>query len=258
MAQVMTPVVGKPAWVDLSTSDPQGSRDFYAKLFGWRVEVNDDPQYGGYALAKIGDDDAAGIGPSMDPKAPTAWNLYIGTNDADDLARRVEAAGGMVIAQPFDVGDQGKMAVFRDPVGAFISTWQPSAMRGFRTEGANAFGWAELNARGRDNALAFYDEVFGWSAKSSDMGEGQASYVEFQVDGESVAGAAELPPNAGPEVPNHWLVYFRVDDVDATYRQALDLGAREMNAPSDFPGGRFAILVDPQGAVFALLRMTRR
>src|SRR2546426_6302890 len=55
-AEAKTAVAHKPIWTDLSTSDPAAARDFYAKVFGWKVEVNPDPQYGGYALAKIGGD----------------------------------------------------------------------------------------------------------------------------------------------------------------------------------------------------------
>ena len=148
MAQATIAIINKPAWIDLSTKDPEWSREFYAKVFGWRVEVNQDPQYGGYAIAKIGDHDVAGIGPTQSADAPTAWNIYIGTADVADLAKRVKAAGGTVVAEPFAVGDQGSMAVFQDPSGAFISGWQGTRMGGFQTEGANAFGWAELNARG--------------------------------------------------------------------------------------------------------------
>src|SRR6186713_3663771 len=108
MAQTMTTTLNKPAWVDLSSADAASAREFYAKLFGWQVEVNPDPQYGGYGLAKISGSDAAGIGPKMDPNAPTAWSLYIGTDDADALAQRVTANGGSVVMAPFAVGDQGR------------------------------------------------------------------------------------------------------------------------------------------------------
>src|SRR5919202_1122307 len=128
MAEARTTVGHRPVWVDLSSSDPAASRDFYSRLFGWQIEVNQDPQYGGYALARIGGRDVAGIGPKQSDEAPTAWMVYIGTQDAEDTARKVEAAGGKVIAPPFDVGDQGRMAVFQDPSGAFVSAWQPSAM----------------------------------------------------------------------------------------------------------------------------------
>ncbi len=56
------------------------------------------------------------------------------------------------------------------------------------------------------------------------------------------------------EMPSYWLVYFNVADVDASFRTVLDAGGREMMPPSDFPGGRFAIVSDPQGAAFGLLR----
>ena len=126
MADATTAVANRPAWVDLSSSDPAASREFYSNLFGWQIEVTSDPQYGGYAMAKVGGKDVAGIGPKMAPEAPTAWNVYIGTSDAGEVAKKVEAAGGNVVMAPFDVGDQGKMAVFQDPSGAFISACQPA------------------------------------------------------------------------------------------------------------------------------------
>jgi uncharacterized protein len=257
MAQA-TAIANKPVWVDLSSSDADGSRAFYSKLFGWRVEVNPDPQYGGYALAKIGDKDVAGIGPTQSPGAPTAWMLYIGTSNAEDLAKKVEQAGGTVVAPPFDVGEQGRMAVFQDPSGAFISGWQATAMGGFQTDAANSYGWAELNARGLDRVLPFYQKVFGWTGRTSEMGEGQPPYTEFQVDGESIAGAMEMNPMVPAEVPSYWMVYFNVDDVDGAFRKAIGAGAQEMLAPGDFPGGRFAIVSDPQGAIFGLLKTKPR
>jgi predicted enzyme related to lactoylglutathione lyase len=167
----------------------------------------------------------------------------------------VERAGGTVIAPPFAVGDQGTMAVFQDPSCAVICGWQSTVMGGFTEGGPNTFAWAELNARGLDKALPFYTEVFGWSTKESPMGEGAPRYVEFQQDGTSIAGAMELNSQMPPEVPSYWMVYFAVEDLDQSFARATQAGAREMLAPQDFPGGRFAILSDPQGAMFGLLRM---
>ena len=257
MAEVATAIINKPSWVDLSSSDAQASRDFYSKLLGWRVEVNPDPQYGGYALATLDGKDVGGIGPTQTPDAPSAWSIYLGTDDVDELAKRVQAAGGTVIAPPFDVGDQGRMAVFQDPTGAFISGWQGTRMGGFQTDVNNSYGWAELNARGVEKALPFYAQLFGWTTKASDMGEGQPPYTEFQLDGESIAGAWEMNPMVPAEVPSYWQVYFSVADVAAAFEKGLAGGAREMVPPQDFPGGRFAIMSDPQGASFGLLKTTR-
>lgn len=253
MAEAATAILNKPTWVDLATSDAPGARAFYSKVFGWDVAVNPDPQYGGYARATINGRDAAGIAPTQSPDQPTAWSLYIGTDDIDGLARRVTDAGGTVAAPAFDVGDQGRMAVFQDPSGAFISAWQATRMGGFQADGANAFGWAEVSARGVDRVLPFYQRVFGWTPKPT--GSPDQPYVEFQVDGESIGGAVETNAMAPADMPSYWLVYFTVDDVDATYRKALDARGREMLSPMDFPGGRMAILSDPQGAAFGLLTL---
>lgn len=255
MADTKTAVASKPAWVDLSSSDAAASRDFYSKLFGWQIEVNPDPQYGGYGMAKVGGKDVAGIGPKMSPEAPTAWSIYIGTNEIDELAKKVQANSGKVIAPPFDVGDQGRMAVFQDPTGAFISAWQPKQMGVFESGGPNKFGWAELNARGVDKAVLFYQKVFGWSPKKSEMGEGQPPYTEFQLGGESIAGAMEMNPQIPAQVPSNWLPYFNVDDVDKSCTKAKQAGGQELMGPTDFPGGRFAVIRDPQGATFGLLKM---
>ena len=49
------------------------------------------------------------------------------------------------------------------------------------------------------------------------------------------------------EVPSYWQVYFAVDDVDGAFKKAIDAGARELQPPQDFPGGRFAIVSRPTG-----------
>jgi len=245
----------RPAWVDLSSSDPAASREFYTRLLGWDIQVSPDPQYGGYAMATDAGVGLAGIGAKMDPNAPTAWALYIGTDDAEALAKRVTDNGGTVVVAPFDVGDQGKMAVFQDPAGAHICAWQASGMRGFVAHQPGAFDWGELNARGVDKALPFYEKVFGWSVRTRQEDPSRPPYNEFQMEGESILGAWEMSPMVPADVPSYWQVYFKVDDVDDAFARALALGAREMLAPMDMPDGRLAIVMDPQGASFGLLHL---
>ena len=254
MAETATATTNRPVWVDLGAKDPAAAQDFYSKLFGWTVEINPDPQYGGYGRAQIGGKDAAGIGGTQSPDQPSAWSLYIGTDDADALARKVVEAGGTVAAPPFDVGDQGRMAVFKDPSGAFISAWQTTNMGGFQAQGPNSFGWADLNAHGVELVLPFYQEVFGWTIKPS--GSPEQPYTEFEVGGESIGGAAEMDPNLPAGTPNYWLVYFTVPDVDAAHRSAVSGGGRQIVAPFDFPGGRMSIVSDPEGAAFGLMKLS--
>ena len=253
MAETKTQIVNKPAWIELSTGDAEGSRNFYSKIFGWKVEVNPDPQYGGYGIAKVGGKDVAGIGPKQMAEQPTAWSVYIGTKDVDALAKKVKESGGTVVAGPMDVGPMGRFAAFQDPSGAFISGWQAKEMDAFLYGKPNTFDWAELNARGVEKTLPFYSKLFGWGEKKSSMAEGQ-DYIEFQLDGHSIAGATEMPPMVPKEVPSYWLVYFNVEDVDKKFKEAEAAGAEHILHPMDFPGGRFAVLRDPQGAVFAIVK----
>ena len=245
----------RPAWVDIASQDPAATRDFYSKLFGWDIQVDPDPQYGGYGMAVDAGVGVAGIGPKMDPNTPTAWLLYIGSDDIEGLAQRVTAGGGKVVMAPFQVGAVGKMAVFQDPTGAFISSWQADGMRGFVAHQPGAFDWGELNARGVANALPFYEKVFGWSIRTRQDVPGLPTYHEFQLEGESILGALEMSTMAPAEVPSYWQVYFKVEDVDTAFKLALALGATEMLAPMNMPDGRFAIVMDPQGASFGLLHL---
>ena len=258
MSQTMTSLNNRTRWVDLATSDPVKAQEFYSKLFGWRMDVSDDPQYGGYATAMLGERSTAGIGGKKDPNIPDAWSLYIGTDDIDALSAKIADAGGTVVAPPFDVGDQGKMAVYQDPSGAFISAWQGVGGADFLDDEPNTFSWAELSARGVQNVIPFYEKVFGWTTQTSEVGPDLPPYNEFQLNGESVLGAWEMDPMVPAEVPNYWQIYFDVDNVDAAHAKAIALGATEVVPPQDFPGGRFSILMDPQGASFALLKTAPR
>ena len=256
MADAKTFVTDAPTWIDLSSTDKAAARDFYSKLFGWKVEVGGPDTYE-YGMAKIGNKFVAGIGGTQE-NAPSAWMVYIGTRDADAVAKKVEAAGGKVIAPAFDVLESGRMAVFQDPTGAFFAVWEPKDMKGFDVKNApGSFGWAELNARGLEKAKPFYAKVFGWKEKTSPMGEGQPDYTEFLHDGESILGAWEMNPMVPKEVPSYWMVYFIVDDVGKAHEKAVGLGAQQMMEPQAYPGGRFSILTDPQGATFGLMQTAK-
>ena len=256
MADTKTAVAHKPVWTDLATSNPEGARKFYSAVFGWKVEVNPDPQYGGYAIATAHGKDVAGIGPKQMDEAPTAWTVYIGTADAAETAKKAEAAGAKIIAPVMEVGDQGHMAIIQDPSGAYLGLWQAGKMFGSQTSGANTMGWAELNARGFAKAEPFYKQLFGWGEKKSPMTEGQkGDYTEFQLHGESIAGGMEMNPMVPAQVPSYWMVYFNVDNVDKAFDKVIAEGGKEMLSPTDMPGGRFAIVSDPQGAAFGLLKM---
>lgn len=256
MSEVVTFTAGAPVWVDVSTTDLDGARSFYTSLFGWEAHATEDPSAGGYTMFTRISKYVAAAGGVQSPDQPPAWMIYFGTEDADATAREVEEAGGKVVAPPFDVFKSGRMAVFQDPTGAFFSVWQPGQHGGFEAaQEPYAYAWTELNTHGIEQAKSFYQKVFGWGVKSSPMGEGQPSYTEWQLGGESIGGGMEMSSEIPAEVPPHWMNYFAAPDVDALAGMVSELGGRVMMPARDFPGGRFAIVQDPQGAVFGILKM---
>jgi len=239
-----------PNWVDFSTNDIPAAIEFYSRLLGWQ-EQDLGPDAGGYRFFMKGEKVAAGIGPNQDPSMPNHWNVYIGTADADAVAAKVAGAGGTVVVPPFDVMGQGRMGVFQDPTGAFLSVWQPVLMGGFEVSNEpSSFDWAELQARDLPKAKPFYQAVFGWGVKETNDG---MPYTEWQLDGHSIAGAMEMPEMVPAEVPSYWLAYFRVAGLDAAVARVPELGGQVLSPAMDFPGGRFAIVMDSQGGTLGLV-----
>lgn len=113
------------------------------------------------------------------------------------------------------------------------------------------FLWYELITTDPDAASAFYGEILGWGTKPSDQPD--MDYREFQVGQTSVAGMLAMPANSGDMRPG-WLGYIAVDDVDAALVQITAAGGTVHMPAMDIPNvGRFAMVGDPQGAVFYVM-----
>lgn len=243
---------GTPSWVDLGTPDPQAAADFYAAVFGWDIEDLGE-QAGHYRMARLDGRAVCGIGPQMNENMPAWWTTYITVAEVDRTAEQIPAAGGQVLMAPMDVMDAGRMLVATDNGGAAFACWQPGASIGSEiVNEVNTLCWNELTTRAGDAAVEFYEAVFGWGAQRSD--DGHLDYTEWQLGGASIGGMMRMDENWPAEIPNHWLVYFRVADADATCERITSLGGSVKMPPMDIPPGRFAVAEDNQGAIFAILR----
>ena len=243
-----TSTPGTPSWVDLGTADLPDAQRFYSALFGWAAEVSGD-----YVTFQLNGSPVAGAGPLFGVGQPTAWSTYIATDDADAVATRVAAAGGKVLVPPFDVPDQGRMAAFLDAGGAPFSVWQAGPMRGAELfDVPGALTWNELNTRDLDGAMAFYRSVFGWQFRNSAVAG--LPYAVAKVNDTPVCGLQAMLPDEWPDdMGPHWTVYFAVHDCDITTEHALALGGHVMRPPTNLSIGRYAVLCDPQGGLFAVL-----
>jgi len=239
---------GVPSWVDIGTHDLSAGVRFYSDLFGWEGQDMGE-QAGHYTIVTKDGKQVAAISPAQDP-GPPRWTTYINVDDLDDVAQKAQAAGGTVVMPPMDVMSAGRMAIFKDTTGAFIAAWQPGEHLGAQlVNEPGAFIWSELHSSDPAKSKAFYSEVFGWSWGGSD------EYSEAQVNGRTIGGLMPRPADVPAEVPDNWVVYFGSADVDAEIKKAADLGATVVAGPTDIPDtGRFAVLIDPQGAAFALFQ----
>jgi uncharacterized protein len=244
---------GTPSWIDLGTPDPEGAVAFYGALFGWRpTEPGPAEETGGYRMLQQDGGNVAGVMASQDPNWPSAWSSYVSVADADATAAAVREHGGTVIVEPMDVLELGRMAFFVDPTGAAFGVWQPKDFAGADVVNVpGSLTWNELRTRDVDAAKAFYPAVFGW--EPADWPE-QPGYVIWNLDGRGIGGLMDMGDWFPAEVPPHWGVVFAVADADATAARAQELGAQVVAPPADIPVGRFAGLLDPQGAGFAILQ----
>jgi predicted enzyme related to lactoylglutathione lyase len=242
-----------PIWVDLSSEDIEKAKTFYGGLLGWEAETVAPPEAGSYTMFRLDGKMVAAVMTTMGGMRPPVWMTYIHSVDADETAGKVRDAGGTMMFGPEDVFEDGRTATLADPGGAVVGLWQPRRHPGAEVVGQpGSFGWAELSTRDLEGAKRFYADVFGWGSETS--GVGPAAYTEWKLDGQSIAGAMEM----GPEregVPPHWLIYFSVADVDASAARAQELGATVVASAMDFPGGRFAVVSDLDGATFGLMRL---
>jgi hypothetical protein len=255
MVEKKTYEPGTFCWVELATSDASAGKTFYTSLLGWTFQ--DMPGGAGpYTLLKKNGKDVAGlyaIRPDQQGMPPN-WSSYVSVESADQSAAKAKELGGTVLMEPFEVEDLGRMAVIRDPDGAFFSLWQPRQLAGAGVVNEpGAFCWNELYTTDPKKAADFYTGLFGWTRNARHMDFGE--YVIFEKGGSMMAGMMKTPKEWGP-IPPHWLVYFAVDDADRTVENAKSLGANAMFPPMDIENvGRFSILTDPQGAGFAVIKL---
>ena len=248
---------GAPLWVELSSPDTEASAAFYHDLMGWTAFAPATAQEtGGYRMFQQDGRNVAGLMGHMQQGQPTAWSTYFGVTDADETAQKVTDAGGSVIVGPMDVMDIGRMAFFSDPAGAAFGVWQPKSFAGADlVDEPNSLCWNEVLTRDVEAGRAFYPAVFGWAAGRPSFEGAPESYTVWELDGTPGGGMMEMRGDFfPPDVPPHWGVCFAVADCDATVARARELGAQVPWEPMDMPIGRFAGIVDPQGASFTVMK----
>jgi hypothetical protein len=259
MQEITEYAPGTFCWVELATTDGEAAKKFYTGLFGW--SSTDSPIGPGmvYTMLKLDGKDVGALFKMTEEMTsqgvPPNWLSYVAVKSADETADKAKSLGAALMKEPFDVMDVGRMSVIQDPTGAVFAIWQAGTHAGAGIKDVpNSFCWNELGTKDTTKAGEFYTGLFGWGKKVQQMGP--MTYTSFMNGDRPAGGMYEPPPEMG-EVPPHWLVYFAVDDTDGKVSKAKELGATIIAPPMDIPDtGRMAIIKDPQGAAFGIIKLT--
>jgi predicted enzyme related to lactoylglutathione lyase len=248
---------GRFVWYELTTTDMEAAKAFYAEVVGWGTRDASMPGLA-YTVFTAGE---ASVGGMMDlPKDARdmgerpSWIGYVGVNDVDATAARIRQLGGAVHVPPQDILNVSRFSVVADPQTATLALFkwqQPPAQEqpiDLRTPGR--VGWHELFAADWKKAWPFYSELFGWQ-KAEVETDATGTYQLFSAGGQTIGGMTTKPPTM--PVP-FWLYYFNIGDIDAAVKRVKAGGGQVLSRPTRVPKGSVIVqCTDPQGAIFALV-----
>ena len=256
----MTPrPIGTFCWSDLGTTNAEAAKAFYAALCGWTYTDIPMGDAGTYTMVHAAGHEIGGLyalaGPMFEG-VPSHFLFYVRVADVDATVGRCAELGGRVEMPGHDIPERGRMAMLADPAGARFAIYEGRGHDGTAVpeDAAGVFCWHELQTRDPEGAVGFYRELFGWSAK---VDGGAQPYTEFSlgVGDRAFAGMIKMDERWG-EAPPSWMGYLNVADCDAAAQQVVSLGGTQFVPPTDIPNvGRFAVLADPTGAMFAIIRL---
>ena len=250
---------GRFTWADLSVPDVAQGSAFYGGLFGWESEDRFDPD-GNHIYTMFSKDGqtVAGMGPLSDEMiqmgARPAWNNYINVENVDAVIESVTANGGSVMVPAMDVMDTGRMAFVTDAQGAAVGLWQPGTH-----EGADQFNqpgfmsWNELNTRDAISAQEFWGNVMGWTFETTEQPTGP--YTTIMLGDRQNGGIIQMNERWPADAPSYWMIYFSVEDTDATLAKTKDLGGQVLMPAMDIPAGRMGMIADDQGAMSMIIQI---
>ena len=241
---------GHFCWINVVTPDPDADRTFYAEVLGWTF--SEIPGMGWLVL--VNGKPAGGVFPNVTGDGtthPPGLGVMVRVDDAAAMAARMRALGGRA-SDPFPVG-LGIMVDAADPEGAGIDLWQAgpggAALHDPMAEGAPF--WFELLSRDVPRAVAFYRDLFGWTAAAHPGGD--PPYIVLSCNGEGIGGIMPVTPAMG-NPPAFWGVYMHVTGVDAAVDRVRHAGGSVFLEAHDIPGvGRIAGVASPRGVHFYLM-----
>lgn len=248
-----SPTDGLFVWHELLTTDPSAAPAFYSAIVGWQAQPWDKDM--SYTLWVNGEAPVGGLMALPEEvkamSVPPNWLSYVGVADIDASTGQAASLGARILRPPEDIPNAGRFAVIADPQGAVFCLYtSDTETPGYTPPRLGEFSWHELGTTDPAGALAFYGALFGWQTIDEvDMGP-EGTYTIFGLDGKMLGGIMQKP---APAPVSYWLPYARVASADKAAEVASGVGGQVIVPPMEVPGGdRIAVMLDPQGAVFAV------
>jgi uncharacterized protein len=247
---------GRFIWTELLCNDANAAAAFYGRILPWASQ----PFSPGSPYFVFTVNGGAPLAGNMSLPAEARamgtvphWRAYIGGDDVDAIVVQASRLGARILEAPRDLPGVGRAALLADPEGARFGVYRPLDAG---TPPEPAFSWYELAARSRETALAFYQQLFGWTLGTPmDMGGG-FFYQSFGLDGKDIGGAYTIP--ADRPMPPAWCPYANCASADEVAGKVIAGGGQLCHGPVDVPGGgRIVQFFDPQHAMFAVHSMPR-
>ena len=119
------------------------------------------------------------------------------------------------------------------------------------SEQTGKIGWIDITVDDANGLRDFYADVVGLVPDAVSMGEYDDFNMTMPASGEPVCGICHAR-GSNRDLPGGWMVYFVVDDVDASAAACTAKGGNVLVEPRGLAGGRFCVIEDPSGATAAL------
>jgi predicted enzyme related to lactoylglutathione lyase len=244
-------------WYELMTPDAEAAGAFYQKVVGWDSKDSGmtDRTYRILSMGETMVGGIFGLTPAMLAQgAHPGWIGYVGVDDVDAAVASAAASRGSTMMKPADIPGVGRFAMVADPWGAPYVVFKgmgDAAPTPPKPGELGRIGWHELHAGDGPAAWEYYSTLYGWTQTDAmDMGP-LGVYVIFGAGGSAIGGMMTRTKDMPVSM---WMYYITVDTVSAGIARAIGAGAKLQMGPHEVPGPMYiAQLLDPQGAMFALL-----
>lgn len=239
---------GQVIWRDLVTNQPEKVQSFYHDLFGWEFEsISED-----YSLIRYQGVAIGGMATLPSDNISSYWMPVLSSDNLEQTLEKATKYGGKVLIDTTNLKGRGDIAVIRDPQGAVFSVLDTVSGDPMPTPMVSgSWMWQEVWSNEQDQSQGFYQQLANYTAKEKEFTD--VSYRYLSIDDKAAFGVVQTPND---EVPNTWVNYIKVDDVNQTLSTLKALGGDVLMEPTpEVRNGTVALVRDPSGAGFVLQQL---